>query len=138
LRILAVDLGRARIGIAVGVSEFKVATPRTALKASGKLKTDALAIVELARREEAETVILGLPIEEDGEEGSMARIARLLAGHIEEQGLKVELVDERFTSVEAESALRESDLKAAGRRKLRDGEAASLILERYWNGETAD
>ena len=136
MRILAVDLGRARIGLAVGVDEFKVVTPRPALAASGKLKTDAANIAEVAKREEAESVVLGLPIEEDGEEGSMARIARLLAGHLTELGLKVALVDERFTSVEAESSLRSTELKAAGRRKLRDGEAASLILERYWDGGT--
>ena len=135
MRLLGVDFGMARIGLAVGESEHDLATPRPPLAASGKLKTDAAAIAAIAKKEQAETVVVGLPIEEDGEEGKMARIARLLAGHIQDLGFKVALVDERMTSVEAESGLRRMDLKASERRKLRDGEAASLILERFMQGQ---
>lgn len=135
MRLLGVDFGMARIGIAVGETEFTLATAKAPLKASGKLKVDAAAIVELAKKEEADLVVVGLPVEEDGEEGKMARIARMLAGHIEAAGVKTALVDERMTSVEVEKGLRTLDLKASERRKLRDGEAASLILERYMHGQ---
>ena len=105
------------------------------MEASGTLKRDAEAISLLAKREEVDAVVLGLPIEESGEEGRMARICRTLAEHISGNGIVVHLVDESMTSVQADGALRQDGLKASQRRKLRDGEAAALILERYLDGE---
>jgi hypothetical protein len=64
----------------------------------------------------------------------MARICRTLAEQLRGLGLQVELVDESFTSVEADRTLRDEGLTAAGRRKQRDGEAACLIIERYLRG----
>ena len=58
----------------------------------------------------------------------------MLAGQIEALGKSVALVDESLTSVGAEEHLREMGLKASERRKLRDGEAAARILERYFDG----
>lgn len=136
MRLLGVDFGMSRIGLAVAETEFEVATPRPPLKAAGKLRLDAEAIVALAREEHADRVVLGLPVEETGEEGRMARIARQLAGHMESLGLNVELVDERYTSVESEEALRDQGLKASSRRKRRDSASAILILERYMHGQT--
>lgn len=133
--MLGVDFGLSRIGVAVAESEFGVCSARPAMQASGKLKTDAEAIAAVVRREEADAVVLGLPVEESGEEGRMARIARQLAAHLSALGIQVELVDERFTSVEAERGLREGDFKASERRKRRDGEAAALILERFMRGD---
>ncbi len=136
MRLLGVDFGMVRIGLAIGESEHELATPRAPLSASGKLKTDAAAIAAVVKKEQVDTVVVGLPIEEDGVEGKMARITRLLAGHLQDLGLTVSLVDERMTSVEAETGLRQLHLKASERRKLRDGEAASLILERFMQGES--
>jgi len=106
-------------------------TPRPSMSASGSLKTDAAEILKLAKREEVTAIIIGLPIEESGEEGRMARICRTLGDHIAGNGTPVYLVDESMTSVQADDALRGDGLKASQRRKLRDGEAAALILERY-------
>lgn len=137
MRLLGVDFGFKRIGIAVVDSDAGIPSPRPALDASGKLKTDAETLKRLAAREEAQGIVLGLPIEPAGEEGRMARVCRQLAGHIEAQGLSVFLVDERLTSVEAERNLLQEDLTGAMRRKRRDAEAACLILERYLDGEKA-
>ena len=121
-----------RIGLAVAESEFNVVTPRPVLAASGTLKLDAEAIASLARREGADLVLVGLPIEEDGTVGKMARICQTVADHIRSAGLNVDTIDERYSSVEAEFLLREEkDLRASQRRKLRDGEAAGILLERY-------
>lgn len=130
MRLLGIDFGFARIGAAVTDDEVGLPAALPALAASGKLKVDATAIVALARRQEADRVVLGLPLEE-GEEGKMARVMRQLGGHLEAGGLTVDYVDESLTSVEAEDALRASDMKASQRRKARDGEAACRILERY-------
>ncbi len=135
MRLLGIDFGFKRIGIAVAESEVGIVTPRPPMEASGTLKRDAEAISLLAKREEVDAVVLGLPIEESGEEGRMARICRTLAEHISGNGIVVHLVDESMTSVQADGALRQDGLKASQRRKLRDGEAAALILERYLDGE---
>lgn len=130
MRLLGIDFGFARIGAAVTDDAVGLPTALSTMNASGKLKVDAQAIATLAKRQEADKVILGLPLE-DGEEGKMARIMRQLGGHVEATGLVVDYVDETLTSVEAETALRGTDMKASQRKKLRDGEAACRILERY-------
>jgi len=126
-----VDFGFKRIGLAVGESEFGVVTPRPTILAAGALKKDAVAIHSLAKKEEANAIVLGLPIEPDGQEGRMARICRNLGQLLVDAGATVHFVDETLTSVEAESAMAEAGLKASDRRKLRDGEAAARILERF-------
>jgi putative Holliday junction resolvase len=131
MRLLGVDFGFKRIGLAVVDSEVGLPAPRNPLAASGKLKTDANVLHELAKKEQAEGIVLGLPVEPDGEEGRMARICRQLAGHLEALGRPVYLVDERLSSAEAERTLLDGGLKASERRKRRDAEAACLILERY-------
>lgn len=127
---MGIDFGFARIGAAVTDETVGLPSSLPALPASGKLKNDAAAIVQLAKRQEAEKVVLGLPLE-GGEEGRMARVMRQLGGHLETAGLVVDYVDETLTSVEAEASLRGTDMKASQRRKARDGEAACLILQRY-------
>lgn len=130
MRLLGIDFGFARIGAAVTDDAVGLPSALPAMTASGKLKVDAGAIATLAKRQEAEKIVLGLPLE-NGEEGKMARIMRQLGGHLQAVGLVVDYVDETLTSVEAEDALRGTDMKASQRKKLRDGEAACRILERY-------
>ena len=132
MRVLGIDFGRLRIGVAVAETELAVATPRRPLKASGKLDTDADAIQRLAVSEEAEAVILGVPVMEQASDGGrMQRVCRELGSRLEARGLRVEYVDEALTSVEAEAALRQTGLNAAKRKLRLDGEAAARILERY-------
>ncbi|MDR3689965.1 MAG: Holliday junction resolvase RuvX [Fimbriimonas sp.] len=136
MRLIGIDFGFKRIGVAIAETEFGVVTPRPAVAASGTLKKDADAISAMARREEADAVVIGLPVETAGEEGRMARVCRTLGSHIAGNGLVVHFVDESMTSVQADDSLREEGLKASQRRKLRDGEAAALILERFLHEQT--
>lgn len=131
-----VDFGFRRIGLAVGETEFGIANTRPTIEATGTLQKDAVNLTAIARKEEAEAIVLGLPVEESGNEGKMARIARMLAGHMSDLGATVHLVDEGLTSVLAESAMKDQGLKLSERDKKRDGEAARLIFERFVNGET--
>lgn len=133
LRVLGVDLGAKRIGIAVGEKGFGVVSPRPALAASGTLARDAEAIAAFARREQVDLVVVGVP--ENEEDPRMANVCRKLGGLIEASGLKVRFVDEALTSVQAETRLVEAQLKGSERRKRRDGEAACLILERFFHEE---
>ena len=130
MRLLGVDFGFARIGVAVGETAAKIATPRPTMAASGTLKRDAQALHDLACREEVEAIVLGYPLGDEGEEGKMARVVRQLQGHLEALGHRVTLVDESMTSVQAETTMFEAGLKGSERRKRRDGEAACLILQR--------
>lgn len=131
MRLLGVDFGFRRIGLAVGETDARLASPRPNLAASGALKRDADTLVQFARREQAQAIVLGYPLGDEGEDGRMARIARTLKEHLEALGMIVHLVDESLSSVEAETAMFEAGLKASERKKRRDGEAACRILERY-------
>lgn len=133
MRVLGVDWGSKRIGIAVGDAESGVFSPRPALTASGALKRDAEGISTKAAEEEAEAIVVGLPIATEGEE-RMERICRHLASHLQDLGLKVFTVDEALTSVTAHRDLRDAGLKASQRRRHIDGEAAVRILERWASG----
>ncbi|MEA2552124.1 MAG: putative pre6S rRNA nuclease [Fimbriimonadaceae bacterium] len=135
MRLLGVDFGSKRIGIAVAEAEHGIVTPRSPITPTGTLRKDAANLAQLAKAEQADAIVLGLPLEPGGIEGRMAKIARVLASEIEQAGFRVELVDETLTSVQAESEMAAEGLKASRRRKLRDGEAARLILERYLHGK---
>lgn len=131
MRILGIDFGFKRIGLAIGESEFGVTTAKPAIDATGTLKRDAENLAVIAKKEQVDRIVLGLPVEEDGNHGKMARVCQTVADHIRGHGFQVDLVDERYSSIEAETTLRQEELKASQRRKLRDGEAARILLERY-------
>ncbi|MHB8636954.1 MAG: Holliday junction resolvase RuvX [Fimbriimonadaceae bacterium] len=132
MRLLGIDLGRRRIGVAVAESELEIATPRSPLRASGKLDSDADAIARIATAEAVAVVVVGVPeMEEADDGGRMQRACRELGARLSARGLRVEFVDEAFTSVEADLALRQTGLTAAKRKARVDGEAAARILERY-------
>lgn len=133
MRLLGVDFGFKRIGLAIAETEVAIITPRPPIAASGTLKTDAVVLSEYAKKEAVDAVVIGLPLEEDGVDGRMARICRTVGEHLTSMGHTVHTVDESLTSVQADAGLREQGLKASQRRKLRDGEAARVILERFIN-----
>lgn len=130
MRVLGVDFGGARIGLAA--MDSKSMTPRALppLAATGTLAKDAALIAAAARKEEAELAVVGIPLS-DGEETKMSRICRMLAEKIEAEGLRVELVDESLTSQMAEEGLRAEGLTAGQAKKRVDGEAAIRILLRW-------
>lgn len=125
------DFGGTRIGIAVAETEPGVASPRPAIKASGTLRVDAQLILEIKKKELAETVILGLPLDENGQDTKMSKICRKLGEELTKLDISVEHIDESFTSIAANQALYNQDWTAATRRKHIDSEAACQILERY-------
>lgn len=133
MRLLGVDWGSRRIGFAVGELELGIASPRTPLPASGSLQTDASRIAAMAAVEEVERIVIGVPVQPDPEgDPRQQRLCRTLAEKLRAQGLDVAIVDESLTSIEAEGHLRAGGETAATRRRRRDGEAACLILERYF------
>jgi putative pre-16S rRNA nuclease len=129
-RLLALDHGSRRIGLAVADSESGIAFARPALRRRGAT-FDVRSVVELARREGAGRVIMGLPLNMDGSEGPQAAQVRAFGEQLDAAGLAVEYRDERLTTWHARS-----QLAAAGRRPSRgsgeiDSAAARLILQDY-------
>src|SRR4051812_630570 len=123
--ILAFDFGLKRIGVAVGEPELRTAHPLPAIAAPG-----FAGIEKLVHEWKPAGLVVGLPVAERGEHALARRVerfARQLEGRFK---LPVARVDERFTSVEAESRLRGLKKKAI------DSVAAQLILEQYF-GETS-
>ncbi len=131
--MLGIDFGGKRIGVAVGETEHKVATPRPQIEATGTLRLDAQNIFALATKEGTSIVIIGTPMV-GTEETKMSRICRMLGAEIEKLGGTVEYVDESLTSVCAEEALQTQQWTAATIKKHLDSEAACQILERYFGG----
>lgn len=131
MRVVAVDFGGRRIGLAVGDTGSGVASPRRNLEASGTLAKDAEAIVRFAESEKAGLIVIGLATDAEGET-RQSRVCRKLGEQVAALGVEVDYVDESYTSAEAEREMLEAGLKGSERRKRSDAEAACRILERYF------
>jgi len=128
-RIFGLDYGSRRIGVAVSDSLGLTAQPLAPIIRSGDKKD----IEELGRRAadlEITSIVLGLPLLMNGEEGPSAVRARKFGAQIEESlNLPVAMWDERLTTVQAERHLVESNLSRERRKELRDSLAAMFILQ---------
>ncbi|MEO7453247.1 MAG: Holliday junction resolvase RuvX [Fimbriimonadales bacterium] len=131
MRILGVDYGLRRIGLAIGESEVKMAFARTVLLSSGHSR-DAAAVYEFFVSEGCELVVLGLPVLDDGREGEQAALTRTFGDVLVSLGAPVEYVDERYSSSSALRGL--SHLSSREAKGVLDAEAARLILETYFLG----
>jgi putative Holliday junction resolvase len=129
-RIIGLDHGARRIGVAVGDTETGMAFARTALQRRNEQR-DVVVIGELCAAEGADVVVIGLPLHMDGTEGEQAASARSFGEQLRATGLRVEYEDERLSSWEAQQRMNE-----AGRRPRRgsgelDSTAARVILQQY-------
>lgn len=132
MRALGIDLGGARIGVALSDSAGTLATPYEVVARSGDRRRDHRRIAALAEEAGAEVLVVGLPRSLDGTDGPAALAARAEAGELAETtGLPVELWDERLTTVTAERDLEALALKGPARRKVIDQVAASVLLQAW-------
>jgi putative Holliday junction resolvase len=130
-RVIAIDLGARRIGVAVTDALGLSAHPHaTVARRGGQRDLDAIAA--LVRDLDAERVVLGLPLSPEGDEGPAAKSARAFAARLQAAlPVPVELVDESFSTVEAEDVLLAADVSRARRRQVVDRIAAAVILRRW-------
>lgn len=129
MRTLGVDLGRVRIGLALADDVLRTARPLSVVRRRAE-DADLAAIAEAAREYEVDRVVLGLPLNMDGTEGPAARHARGFAPKLAAAlGVPVELFDERLSTFEAETRLRDQGFSAKDRRARVDAEAAAVILQ---------
>ena len=130
-RCLGMDLGTKRIGLALSDALGWTAAPLQALPRVG-WKKDLAALRSLVREHEVARIVVGLPLRMDGEAGEQAQQAREFAARLQtELGVPVETWDERLTTVQAERALIDSDVRRERRRQIIDSLAASIILQGY-------
>ncbi len=132
MRTIGIDPGTRRIGVAVSDEDGSLAHARTTLDAGADASV-ARAIADLAAREGAAVIVVGLPLGLDGREGASARRSRALAKAIERAapGLEVVLFDERLTTASAHRTLAAAGVGGRKRRELVDQVAAAVLLQAY-------
>jgi len=137
MRVLALDLGTVRIGVAVSDAGGLLASPRTVLQRCGDPEQDHRRIAALVADEEAELVLVGLPLSLDGSDGPAARAARAEAADLGATlDVPVVLHDERLTTVTAHRLLGERGLDARARRRVIDQAAAAVMLQGWLDRQT--
>jgi putative Holliday junction resolvase len=130
--VLGIDLGSKRIGIATSDRSGTIATPYTVLLRCGSMGGDHRNIAKMVVEEEAEAVIVGLPLNMDGTEGKAAQAARVEAARMATVvGVPVHVHDERLTTVEADRVLMEQRMNAQARRRVVDKVAAAVMLQSW-------
>lgn len=134
-RLLGLDVGHRRIGVALSDPSGLLATPLAVLE----VRSAAAALEQVVRWMQqygVVHVIVGLPLLLDGGEGEEAARARTWAERLREQvSVPVDLWDERLTTVSAERALLESGMSREKRQKRRDAVAAALLLQNYLDAQ---
>jgi putative holliday junction resolvase len=129
--VLGLDVGVARIGVAVSDTSGRFAFPRGFIVRQ-KLALDIAAIKAQMTKEQAQTVVVGLPLKTDGSYSGQTQRVRAFAKDLERAGIQVELQDERFSTKLAQSQLLVTSNKRDRLEKgLLDAQSAVLILETY-------
>ena len=131
MRIMAIDYGDARTGVAISDPTGLLAGFTTVIH-SRKPEAVAAELARLVREHRVEELVMGFPRNMDGTEGPRAELYRAFAGQVEAAcGLKPVLWDERRTTVEAHSILHASGKRMKTHKKTVDAVAETLILEGY-------
>lgn len=137
-RVLGVDLGSRRIGLALSDPTRTVASPHAVLMRSGDDARDRDAIVDAARDAGAAMIVVGLPLSLSGRKGPAARAAlhevEALRAVASPAGIEVVMHDERLTTVTAERSLIEGGVRRDARRQVVDKVAAAVMLQSWLDG----
>lgn len=129
MRTLGLDIGERRIGVAISDPDGRLALPVGTHERRGD---DVATLIALAKREEAERIVVGLPLSLDGSHGPQAEVAESFAERLRQRGeIEVVLWDERLSSREADHYLRAAGTRGKAAKAQRDAVAASIILQSY-------
>lgn len=132
MRVLGLDLGTKRIGVAVSDRSGTIATPLLVLHRAKNHSLDHAAIARLAREEEAEAIVVGLPYSMNGAIGKAAQAAINESSELATVvDVPVYVHDERLTTVTADRVLMEARMKADARRRVVDKVAAAVMLQSW-------
>ena len=138
MRILGLDVGNKTVGVAVSDPLGVIATGVTTIERVG-IRKDTGKVIDYIKEYDCSTVVIGLPLNLDGEDTLSTERARefrrMLENKLKSSGplskVKVEWQDERFSTVEAEEVLIEANMSREDRKKIIDRQAAIVILQRY-------
>ena len=132
-RILAVDPGSRRIGLALSDERRTLASPLATIERRGQDPVEM--VMSRAFELGVSLIVVGLPLRLDGRVGPEALRSRRFADELERRsGIEVVLLDERFTTVSAERRLREAGVRGRRRGAIRDQAAAAVLLQGYLDG----
>ena len=130
MRVIGIDLGSKRIGIALSDSDLTVATPLDVVERSGNVEKDHIAILKITDEWEVQKIIVGLPVSLDGTLGPSAQSVmdeiKMLRGVTD---IPIETHDERYTTVTAEQILLQQNVKRDRKKRVIDKVAAAIILQ---------
>ncbi len=130
MRVIGIDLGSKRIGVALSNSDLTVATPYDVIQRADKVEKDHIAILNIVAEWEVNKIIVGLPISLDGTLGASAKS---VTNEIEKlksvTDIPIETHDERFTTVTAEQILLRQNVKRDKKKSVVDKVAAAIILQ---------
>ena len=131
LRLLGVDYGEARTGIAICDPSGFLASGLMTLSKIGSLEQLAEKITAIAQENSAVGIVLGLPLNMDDTEGPKCEVVRELAAMIQTEALPVTLWDERCTTIAAQEIFRETKKSKKKRKQNIDALAAQILLQDY-------
>lgn len=133
-RLLAVDYGERRIGLAISDPTGTIASPAGAIMRRAGKRPPIAEIIRRAVSLEARGFVIGLPLDGDGNDTPRSIEVRAIAREIERRtGLGVELLDERYTTAAALRAIRDMGGSTRGRKEDVDALAASVLLQQVLN-----
>lgn len=139
MRLLGIDLGSKRIGVSVSDRSGTIASPLTVITRGKSQRVDHDEIARLVREEEAEGVVVGLPLNMDGSEGPAAVAARQEVERMTTVvGVPVFLHDERRSTVQADQSMSQRNMNAVDRRAVVDKVAAAFILQSWLDSRRKD
>lgn len=131
-RIMALDVGDVRIGIAVSDLMGIIANPLETYTRKGNLETDVKYIVDLANAHEVSLFVSGLPLGLDASENEQTAKTRAFIDELSKHtSIPVKYMDERFTTLSAERVLIQGNVRRENRKKVIDKVAATIILQNY-------
>ena len=134
-RLLCLDVGDVRIGIAISDERRIIATPHSVYTRVG-WGPDTRHIKGLMEQTGAVAIVCGLPLNMDGSEGFQAQKVKAFAQQLQNAGMEVIFQDERLTTISAHEVLIEGGMRREERKHNVDKVAASFILQSYLDGET--
>jgi putative Holliday junction resolvase len=135
-RLVGVDIGERRIGVAMSDELGVLASAHSVLRSVGRAR-DASAVAAIAREADATTIVIGLPLTMGGQEGQQADKARRFGEAVSKHELEVVFWDDRLTTREAQRRLQDAGMRRAKRAATIDAAAAAVLLQSYLDARRA-
>ncbi|MGB2985024.1 MAG: Holliday junction resolvase RuvX [Phycisphaerae bacterium] len=131
-RLLGIDYGTKRIGLAVGDTEAGIASPLQTIEARGTIADYVSAVLAAANEYDIDAFVVGLPVNMDGTEGGQAKITRKFGDELSRKaGKPMHYWDERLSSFTARELLQPAELSRKKQKAVEDSVAAQVILQGY-------